>query len=72
MNKKIKKILLFIFLLIFVNSLYIVIPWVLLEAIRELGMRNSFAADFLGFSYLTPALFLSQSILLYLYFFRKF
>lgn len=58
-----KKISLFILALIVINSFYILIPLGILQ------LKNSY---FLGFSYLTPALFIIQSVLIFFYFFKNF
>lgn len=58
-----KKISLFILALIIINSLYILIPLGILQ------LKHSY---FFGFSYLTLALFIIQSVLIFFYFFKNF
>jgi len=73
MKKQHKKILWFIFFLITVNVSYFLIPWGILEAEREFfQIRLAFATNFLGFSFLTPTIFIVQGVLLYLYFFKAY
>lgn len=51
--------------------LYFFIPWGILVLKNKLLGYPTFFTDFMGFSFLTPLVFLLQSILLFLYFFKE-
>ncbi len=70
-NKKYKKISWFVFFLILLNIAYFLIPWGVLILMREFFSYPTFVTDFMGFSYLTPLIFLLQSALLFFYFFKN-
>ncbi len=71
MKKKLKKILFFGISVIILNSLYILLPWGIMALVEVLRDGTS-EFTFFGFSYLTSVVFIVQSILLFLYFFKKF